>query len=66
MIKLWLNYDKIFVMIKLWGNYGVGKGRNTTGFNGCLYYDAFFEVLTKSLKGEKSLPKCSKYKDREL
>ena len=42
-------------MIKLWGNYGVGKGRNTTGFNGCLYYDAFFEVLTKSLKGEKSL-----------
>ena len=53
-------------MIQLWGNYGVGKGRNTTGFNGCLYYDAFFEVLTKSLKGEKSLPKCSKYKDREL
>ena len=23
-----------------------------------------FEVLKRSLKGEKSLPKCSKYKDR--
>ena len=33
-------------------------------FNGCLYYDTFFEVLKKSLKGEKSLPKCLKYKDR--
>ena len=22
-------------------------------FNGCLFYDAFFEVLNKSLKGEK-------------
>ena len=32
--------------------------------NGCLFYDAFFEVLKKSLKGEKSVPKCSKYKDR--
>ena len=33
-------------------------------FNGWPYYDAFFEVLQKSLEGEKSVPKCSKYKDR--
>ena len=33
-------------------------------FSGCLYYDAFFEVLKESLKDENSLPKCSKYKDR--
>ena len=33
-------------------------------FNGLPYYDAFFEVLSKSLEGEKSVPKCSKYKDK--
>ena len=58
----------------------VGKSRNTPGFHDAYlsylwasrllfvkwspYYDAFFEVLTKSLKGEKSHPKSSKYKDR--
>ena len=31
---------------------------------GCLYYDVFMKVLKKSLKGEKSLAKCSKYKDK--
>ena len=35
-------------------------------FNGWLYYDAFFEVLKESLKGEKSVPKCSKYKNRKI
>ena len=33
-------------------------------FNGWPYYDTFFEVLWRSLQGEKSAPKCSKYKDR--
>ena len=32
-------------------------------FNGWPYYDAFFEVIEKSPEGEKSVPKCWKYKD---
>ena len=35
-----------------------------TFFNGWSYYDAFFEVLQKSVEGEKCVPKCPKYKDR--
>ena len=33
-------------------------------FNRWLCYDAFYEVLRKSLKGENIVPKCSKYKYR--
>ena len=70
MTKLWGNYG---------GGRGQ-KFWNTTGFhdayfsflwtsrlcffNERLYYDAFSEVLRKSLKGKKIVPKCSKYKDR--
>ena len=32
--------------------------------DGLGYYDTFFEVLQKSLKGEINVPKCSKYNDR--
>ena len=81
MIKLWLNYDEIIVMIKLWENYGgfgipqdsmmhiwvfCGLPSCCFFFNGCQYYDTFFEKLKKSLNSKKSVPKCSKYKDRYL
>ena len=68
MIKLllWLSYGEIMVvgedsMMHIWVFCGLPS---CSFFHGCLYYDAFFEVLKKSIKGEKSLPKCSKYKDR--
>ena len=61
MIKLWLNYCYDSVMGKLWRWERVGileyhriSMMHISFFNGCMYYDAFFEVL-KSLTGKKVL-----------
>ena len=73
-LLLWLNHGEI-MEVGEGSNFGIPQDSMmqfefSVGFpvvifsNGCLYYDAFFEVLKKSLKGEKSVPKCSKYKDR--
>ena len=76
MIKLWGNYEGVrgirnqkLRILEYHRNLGFifefSVGFPTVAFfNGWSYYDAFFEVLQKSMKGEKSVPKCSKYKDR--
>ena len=75
MIKLllWLNYGET-MEVGEGSNFGIPQdsimhiwvfcGLPGSFFNGCQHYDAFFEMLKKSLKGEISVPKGSKYKDR--
>ena len=73
-LLLWLSYGEIMA-VREGRNFGIPQDSMMhiwvfCGLPGCCFFQwmpvlyAFFEVLKKSLEGEKSLPKCSKYKGR--